>query len=204
VVQWNLLGQTAASKCKNVPTFQRVTLSPSSGASSRYWQPGYETGLLSETSEHFYALTCLFAWEEFIEFCGRQSFKTYTFCGPDGPCKVVISLQGHIRKTYVFATLSDRIIPLQWAPVLNDYSTWQTNLTCKCGKTVLPAYSCDTVWFTKFHNLNTCLYVIKCYIDIRIWYGMSLYSMHRKRANGHLNHCQGICESRIPHTLLRV
>ena len=32
VVQWNVLGQTAASKCESFPTFQRLTLSPSSGS----------------------------------------------------------------------------------------------------------------------------------------------------------------------------
>ena len=30
-IQWNLLGQTAASKCKGLPTRRQVTLSPSSG-----------------------------------------------------------------------------------------------------------------------------------------------------------------------------
>ena len=37
------------------------------------------TESVPETSEHFYTLTCPSAREDFIEFCRRESFKTYIF-----------------------------------------------------------------------------------------------------------------------------
>jgi hypothetical protein len=36
---------------------------------------------MPETSEYFYTLTRLYAREDFIEFCRRESFKTRTFSG---------------------------------------------------------------------------------------------------------------------------
>jgi hypothetical protein len=35
-----------------------------------------------ETLENFHTLTLLFVREDFIEFCRRESFKTYTLTAP--------------------------------------------------------------------------------------------------------------------------
>ena len=37
-IQWNFLGQTAASKCEGFPTFRAITPSPSSGCASVFFQ----------------------------------------------------------------------------------------------------------------------------------------------------------------------
>ena len=68
-IQWNFLGQTAASRCEVVPKFRQLTPSPSSGCADGF--------VVAETSENLHILALLSAREMFIEFCRRESFKTY-------------------------------------------------------------------------------------------------------------------------------
>jgi len=68
-IQWNFLGQTVASRCEVFPKFWQVIPSPSSGCADGF--------VVAETSENLHILTLLSVREIFIEFCRRESFKTY-------------------------------------------------------------------------------------------------------------------------------
>ena len=67
VVQRTVFEQKAASTCKNIPLFQRLT--------SFLLQAGDRSSI--ETSVYFYTLTRLTSGEDFAVFCHRENFKTY-------------------------------------------------------------------------------------------------------------------------------
>jgi len=76
IIQYNLLGQTAASRCESSPPFQGVTVSPSSGC--YHSTVKMATGSLPETVDNFYTFTRLSAREDCFKSCRRKSFKTCT------------------------------------------------------------------------------------------------------------------------------
>jgi hypothetical protein len=82
-MQWNFLGQTAASRCEIFPKFRESPPSPSSGCAGVLVAPKLTTAhlkmgteLVPETSKNLHILTQLSARENIIEFCRRESFKT--------------------------------------------------------------------------------------------------------------------------------
>jgi len=90
-IQWDFLGQTAASGCEGFPTFRQLIPSTSSGRARGFVAlkqkvsilPNHQhalkirTELLPEKYEKLDILTRLSAKENFIEFCPRENFKTY-------------------------------------------------------------------------------------------------------------------------------
>jgi hypothetical protein len=92
-LQWNFLWQTAVSRCEVFSTFRELTLPSSSGCAGGFCriktddssvlilpkppaQPK-DGDAVPDTSEKHYILTWLCVRENYVEFCRRESFKTY-------------------------------------------------------------------------------------------------------------------------------
>ena len=108
LLQWNLLGQTATSERERFTTFRELDPSQSSGCagglvtqSSVLVLPNHQHALkcgkdlVPETSQNLHILTRLSAWEDFIEFCRRESFKTPVTSS--SLCASILSRQTHVK-----------------------------------------------------------------------------------------------------------